>query len=169
MLFTISVEFAHKSHNTQELLQYSGKFATMLAGKKVRIMISAVRMFANNYASAQNQARQNMISQRYNEIYSHELAHKRAGGNLVGNIVIERDENGVPVGGHVAIKMPALDKNNPDKTIKDANTVINSAMAPSDPSAQDFKVASQAREIKSQAESYKRTHPESGKKLNVMA
>ena len=132
-------------------------------------MISAVRMFANNYASAQNQARQDMISQRYNEIYSHEMEHKRAGGNLTGNIVIERDENGVPVGGHVSIKMPALDKNNPDKTIKDASTVINSAMAPSDPSSQDYKVASQAREIKSQAESYKRTHPDSGKKLNVIA
>lgn len=130
-------------------------------------MLSAVRMFSNNFTSAQNQQRQDMINQRYNEIYSHELAHQRAGGSLVGGIVIERDANGIPVGGHVPIKMPALDKNNPDKTIKDANTVISSAMAPSDPSDQDYKVANQARSIKSQAEAYKNTHPEVGKNLDV--
>lgn len=131
-------------------------------------MISAVRMFANNYSSAQNQQRQDMISQRYNEIYSHELAHQRAGGSLAGGIVIERDANGIPIGGHVPIKMPSLDRNNPDKTIKDANTVISSAMAPSDPSDQDYRVANQARAIKSQAENYKTAHPEVGKKLNLI-
>ena len=131
-------------------------------------MISAVRMFANNYSSAQNQQRQDMINQRYNEIYSHELAHQRAGGSLAGGIVIERDANGIPVGGHVPIKMPSLDRSNPDTTIKDANTVISSAMAPSDPSDQDYKVANQARAIKTQAESYKTAHPEVGKKLNLI-
>ena len=39
------------------------------------------------------------------------------------------------------------------KTINDANTVINSAMAPSDPSGQDYKVASQAQKIKIKAQS----------------
>ena len=121
-------------------------------------MISAVRMFSNNFTSAQNQQRQEMINQRYNEIYSHELAHQRAGGSLAG---------GIPTGGHVPIKMPALDKNNPEKTIKDANTVISSAMAPSDPSDQDYRVANQARSIKSQAEAYKKAHPEVGQKLDV--
>lgn len=130
-------------------------------------MINALRIYGNNYAQAQNQARQDLISQRYNEIYAHELAHKSAGGNLAGGIVIERDANGVPVGGHVPIKMPSLNKNNPDKTIQDANTVIRSAMAPSDPSDQDFRVASQARFIKSQAEDFKRQNPQVGQKLNV--
>ncbi len=132
-------------------------------------MLSAVRMFSNNFASSQQKQRQDLINERYSEIYSHELAHQRAGGHLAGGIVIERDANGIPVGGHVPIKMPALDKNNPDKTIKDANTVINSAMAPSDPSAQDYKVANQARSIKSQAESFKKEDPEVGKRLNVSA
>lgn len=109
-----------------------------------------------------------MINQRYNEIYSHELAHQRAGGSLAGGIVIERDANGIPIGGHVPIKMPVLDKNNPDKTIKDANTVISSAMAPSDPSDQDYRVANQARMIKFQAENYKKEHPQVGQKLNLV-
>ncbi len=130
-------------------------------------MINALRMFSNNYVQAQNQARQDMISKRYNEIYAHELAHKSAGGSLAGGIVIERDANGIPIGGHVPIKMPSLNKNNPDKTIRDADTVIRSAMAPSDPSDQDFRVASQARMIKAQAEDYKRQNPQVGQKLNV--
>lgn len=130
-------------------------------------MINAVRMFNNNLRQAQNQARQDMISQRYNEIYTHELAHQKAGGSLAGGIVIEKDANGIPIGGHVPIKMPTFQKANPDKTIKDADTVIHSAMAPSDPSDQDFRVANQAKSIKSQAEDYKRKNPQVGQKLNV--
>ena len=96
-----------------------------------------------------------MIKKNYDEIYAHELAHKRAGGALAGSIVIEKNADGIPVGGHVDIKMPALDKNNPQKTIDDANTVISSAMAPFDPSAQDFRVKAQAENIKMQAQAIK--------------
>ena len=132
-------------------------------------MINSVSMFSGGYSPIQSRQRQEIINQRYNEIYSHELAHQRAGGNLAGGIVIERDANGIPFAGHVPIKMPSLDKANPDKTIKDANTVINSAMAPSDPSSQDYNVANQARNIKIQAEYYKQQHPELGKNLNISA
>ena len=51
--------------------------------------------------------------------------------------------------------MPSLNPNNPDKTINDANTVIRSAMAPSDPSDQDYRVAAQAQSIKMQAQAVK--------------
>ena len=130
-------------------------------------MINAIRMFNNNFKQAQSQSRQDMINQRYNEIYSHELAHKRAGGNLAGDIVIEKDANGVPIGGHVPIKMPTFQKANPDKTIQEANTVIRAALAPSDPSDQDYRVANQAHKVKAQAEDYKKKHPQVGQKLNV--
>ena len=96
-----------------------------------------------------------LIKKNYDEIYAHELAHKRVGGALAGSIVIEKNADGIPVGGHVDIKMPALDKNNPQKTIDDANTVISSAMAPFDPSAQDFRVKAQAENIKMQAQAIK--------------
>jgi len=119
-------------------------------------------------ANMMNQRRQEMINQRYNEIYAHELAHKRAGGSLAGNIVIEKNAEGIPVGGHVSIQMPTLDKNNPQKTIDHANTVIASAMAPSDPSEQDYKVAAQARAIKQQAIAFK-SNPHLGNKLDVQA
>ena len=125
-------------------------------------------MNALNQQKQQNQQqRQDLINKNYNEIYSHEHAHKRAGGNLAGSIVIERNPYGIPVGGHVDIKMPSLNPNDPDKTIKDANTVINSAMAPSDPSDQDYRVAAQAQSIKMQAQALKNENQ--GKILDYQA
>lgn len=96
-----------------------------------------------------------LIRKNYDEIYAHELAHKSAGGALAGSIVIERNAEGIPFAGHVDIKMPSLNSNNPQKTINDANTVIKSAMAPSDPSDQDYRVAAQAQSIKMQAQAIK--------------
>lgn len=98
---------------------------------------------------------QQAIRQQYNHIYAHELAHKNAAGSLAGPIVIEKNAKGIPVGGHVSIKMPQLNKANPEQTIEQANTVIKSAMAPSDPSGQDYKVAAEARAIKQKAENIK--------------
>lgn len=123
----------------------------------------------NAYANFMNQQKQSLINKNYSEIYSHELAHKTAGGSLAGPIVIERNADGIPVSGHVSIKMPALDKNNPQKTIDQADTVIRSAMAPADPSDQDYKVAGQARAIKQEALHIKNTNPSLGRKLDVQA
>lgn len=109
-------------------------------------------------------AKEELIRKNYNEIYAHELAHKAAGGHLAGAIVIEKNSEGIPVGGHVAIKMPSLNPQNPKQTINDADTVIRSAMAPSDPSGQDYKVAAQARGIKAQAEDL-----QSKQRLNLLA
>ena len=105
-----------------------------------------------NISSIMNQQKQALIRKNYAEIYAHELAHKNAGRSLTGPIVIEKNAEGIPIGGHVSIKMPALNPKNPQRTIDNANTVINSAMAPSDPSPQDYRVASQAKSIKSEAE-----------------
>ena len=103
-----------------------------------------------NISAIRNQQKA-LISENYQKILTHEKAHKRAGGALAGSIVIEKNAQGIPVGGHVSIKMPTLNPKNPQKTIDNANTVINSAMAPSDPSKQDYRVASQAKTVKAQA------------------
>ncbi len=126
----------------------------------------------NSFGSLNNlcaKQKQNFIKQRYDEIYAHELAHKQAAGSFGGSIVIEKDGNGIPVGGHVAIKMPGLNPADPEKTIQHADTVIRAALAPSDPSSQDLKVASEARNIKSKALSLKSTNPNVGNKLNYIA
>ena len=106
-------------------------------------------MGITNIQALKNQ-QQAIIRKNLSEIYTHERAHKSAGGSLTGPIVIDW-KNGIPVGGHVSIKMPTLNPKNPQKTINNAETVINSAMAPADPSAQDYKVASQATSVKQQA------------------
>lgn len=123
--------------------------------------------FTNPIEKQKEQQKQALINKNYNEIYAHEAAHKAAGGALAGSIVIEKNADGIPVGGHVNIKMPSLDPNNPDKTIKDANTVIKSAMAPSDPSSQDYNVAHQASSIKMRAEAIKNENQ--GKRLDIKA
>lgn len=124
-------------------------------------------MFQQN-RQQQQQQKQELIRNNYNEIYSHELAHKTAGGSFAGAIVIEKNSDGIPVGGHVSIKMPTLDRQNPQKTIDHANTVIRSAMAPSDPSEQDYRVAAQAQQIKNQALRLKNSST-FGNKLDVQA
>lgn len=128
-------------------------------------MINSFGSMNNLYAKQ----KQNLIKQRYDEIYAHELAHKQAAGSFGGSIVIEKDGNGVPVGGHVAIQMPELNPSDPEKTIQHADTVIRAAMAPSDPSSQDLKVASEARNIKLKAQGMKSTNPNVGNKLNYIA
>ena len=111
--------------------------------------------FTNPIEKQKEQQKNALIKKNYDEIYAHELAHKSAGGSLAGSIVIERNSDGIPFAGHVDIKMPSLNPNNPDKTINDANTVIRSAMAPSDASDQDYRVAAQAQSIKMQAQAVK--------------
>ena len=136
-------------------------------------MVSSLGGFSSNPMMQQQQQkiaqqqRQSMIQQRYDEIYAHELEHKNAAGMFGGGIVIEKDGNGIPTGGHVDILMPSLNKKNPTETIKHADIVIKSAMAPDNPSNQDYKVAAEARAIRAEAESYKNSQP--GQRLNLMA
>ena len=111
-----------------------------------------------------SQQKQELIKKNYNEIYAHEAAHKRAGGSLAGSIVIEKNADGIPVGGHVSIKMPALNKKNPQDTIDKANIVFKAALAPAEPSEQDYKVAADAKTLISEAEGIKNS-----KKLDYYA
>lgn len=130
-------------------------------------MLGASYLFNNaqNMMRQQQQAQKNaLIKKNYDEIYSHELAHKLAGGHLAGAIVIEKNSEGIPFAGHVDIKMPKLNPQNPKQTINDADTVIRAAMAPADPSGQDYKVASQALQIKNQAQNFQKND-----RLNILA
>ena len=126
-------------------------------------MISSLGLSSSNLYAQQ---KKNFINQRHDEIYAHEKAHKNAAGSLGGFIVIEKNGQGIPTGGHVDIQMPVLDKKDPDKTIKHADIVIKAAMAPGDPSEQDYKVAAEAKSIKNKAKNYQKL---SGQKLNILA
>lgn len=126
-----------------------------------------IRSFSNSCSTPlkdYQKQKDDLIKKNYNHIYAHELAHKIAGGSFAGAISIEKNADGIPVSGHVPIKMPTLDKNDPQKTIEHAKQVIRAALAPKDPSSQDYKVAADAASIKKRAENIKRK-----KHLNYIA
>ncbi len=127
---------------------------------------------SSGIGTMRNNQLKNLKEEQYQDIYAHEKAHKDAAGDLGGPIVIENNAMGIPVKGHVDIKMPVLNEANPDETIEHADKVIKSAMAPDDPSGQDFKVANRAKSIKAQAESEKNKQedfPTVGRELNFLA
>ena len=78
-------------------------------------------------------SKQELINKNYNHIYNHELAHKNAGGQFAGAITIERDENGIPVSGHVPIAMPVLDKKRPAFLL--CGSLLNTGLPSSERSA----------------------------------
>lgn len=126
-----------------------------------------IRSFSNSCSTPlkdYQKQKDDLIKKNYNHIYAHELAHKIAGGSFAGAISIEKNADGIPVSGHVPIKMPTLDNNDPQKTIEHAKQVIRAALAPKDPSSQDYKVAADAASIKNRAENIKRK-----KHLNYIA
>ncbi len=105
----------------------------------------------------------------YSRIYSHEAAHKAAAGSLGGPIVIEYNPQGIPVSGHVSIRIPTLNKSNPDETISQAKQVRRAALAPgSDLSDADLNVARQAQSILSEAQQYKRDSSKKGENLDLV-
>ena len=128
------------------------------------------QIFAQNPANnARNEQIKAEKQQRYNEVYQHELAHKQAAGGLGGNIVIEQDADGWVTGGHVNITVPGLDKENPEKTKELAEIVIKAALAPSDPSGQDYKVAADARAVLQAANEQIEQNKTVGSRLDISA
>ncbi|MBW6488138.1 MAG: hypothetical protein K0A91_03615 [Sulfurimonas sp.] len=80
------------------------------------------------------------------EVRSHESAHQGAGGGMTGgaSFTYQQGPDGrmYAIGGEVSISIPS--GSTPQETIRNAQQAIAAAMAPSDPSGQDFAVASSA-------------------------
>lgn len=126
----------------------------------------------NNYPflgqRSQKQEIERLKKENYSRIYSHEAAHKAAAGSLGGPIVIEYNPQGIPVSGHVSIRIPALNKANPDETISQAKQIKRAALAPgSDLSNADLNVARTADVLLSEAQSLKKDSAKRGEKLDI--
>lgn len=118
----------------------------------------------------QKQEIERLKKENYSRIYSHEAAHKAAAGSLGGPIVIEYNPQGIPVSGHVSIRIPALNKTNPDETISQAKQVKRAALAPgSDLSEADLNVAHSADVLLSEAQSLKKDSAKRGETLDISA
>lgn len=126
----------------------------------------------NNYPflgqRSQKQEIERLKKENYSRIYSHEAAHKAAAGSLGGPIAIEYNPQGIPVSGHVSIRIPALNKANPDETISQAKQIKRAALAPgTDLSNADLNVARTADVLLSEAQSLKKDSAKRGEKLDI--
>lgn len=94
------------------------------------------------------------LSARDREVRQHEMAHKAAGAGITGAVAYsyERGPDGrmYAVGGEVSIDTSAV-SGDPEATLERAEMIIRAAMAPAEPSAQDYKVAAQARAMAAEA------------------
>jgi len=97
------------------------------------------------------------LKARDQEIRTHEMAHVIAGGQYVTSgpsyqYEIGPDGKGYAVSGSVGIDTSPV-KGDPKATITKMQTVVAAAMAPAQPSGQDYKVAAAARQAEAQARS----------------
>ncbi len=100
---------------------------------------------ANQDPQEQQQIRQ--LSSRDREVKAHEQAHSSVGGQFTGapSFVYEKGPNGVlyAVAGEVSISTSEV-PGDPEASIAKLETVVRAALAPSDPSSQDLRVAASA-------------------------
>lgn len=93
------------------------------------------------------------LASRDREVRAHEQAHSAVGGQYAGgpSYTYERGPDGVSyaVGGEVSISSPPT--GDPEVTLRAAEQIKRAALAPSDPSPQDRRVAAQAAQTALQA------------------
>ena len=68
-------------------------------------------------------------AEREADIMGHERAHQSAAGSFGGGIHIDRDSNGVAIGGHVPISIPPMDPQRPETSLKNYGTIKGAALA----------------------------------------
>ena len=87
------------------------------------------------------------------EVRRHEMAHKMAGGGLTGQIIYEYktgpDGKRYAVAGHISIDTSP--ESTPEATLRKAAAIKRAALAPSNPSPADRKVAQKAQQMEAQA------------------
>lgn len=82
-------------------------------------------------------------------VKAHEAAHQAAGGGLAGAASFRPDNQMYATAGEVPIRMQK--GRTPEETIANARQVVAAAMAPADPSPQDYKVAANALKMEFEA------------------
>lgn len=105
--------------------------------------------------SEEQQQEVERLKERDREVRAHEQAHARAGGPYAGapSYEYQRGPDGrmYAVSGEVQIDTAPI-SGNPEATIVKMETVIRAALAPQEPSAQDSRVAAEARAAKAEAQ-----------------
>lgn len=116
------------------------------------VQIGAIGVLGNSYflplkkveGSKENKEFETYKQKTNDHILNHERAHQSAAGSLGGGIVIEKNSDGVAFAGHIPIQIPEVNASNAVLAKTQNEQVKTSALAPSDPSGQDYFVAAQA-------------------------
>ena len=95
------------------------------------------------------------LKARDQEVRAHENAHKTAGGGYVGSITYDTqtgpDGREYAIGGEAQIDASPV-SGNPEATIRKMDIVIRAALAPAEPSSQDYAVARSAQQARLEAQ-----------------
>jgi len=110
---------------------------------------------AERYTPAEKQ-RIEELKARDREVRAHEAAHKSAAGSLARGAPTysyQRGPDGVSyaIGGEVQIDLTPV-SGNPQATLRKAQQIRAAALAPAQPSAQDYAVAAQAAQMAAEAQ-----------------
>ena len=111
----------------------------------------------NEELTEEEQKQVEELKARDQEVRTHENAHKTAGGSVVGNISYQTltgpDGREYAIGGEAQIDASSV-SNNPRATIQKMDMVVRAALAPAEPSSQDYAVAraAQAARLNAQRE-----------------
>ncbi len=104
--------------------------------------------------SPQQKQQIQQLRQREQEVIQHEQAHKAVGGPYAGAATYEYtdgpDGRKYIAGGEVNID--TAPERNPKATVRKMDVVERAALAPAEPSPQDYRVASEARQQRAQAQ-----------------
>jgi SprA-related family len=139
---------------------------------------------AGTRQSAADQTQQEKVKQQIQElkareqkVIAHEMAHKTAGGQYAGAVRYQYttgpDQQSYIVGGEVSID--TSEAKTPEETVQKMEQVKRAALAPADPSPQDYSVASAAEQIEQKARyemmkaSYEKSSPQSDKRIDTYA
>lgn len=115
----------------------------------------AAQPLADRYTPAEQQQIQELKT-RDREVRAHEAAHKAAAGTHArggASYTYQRGPDGVryAIGGEVSISLSPIE-GDPEATIRKAQQIRAAALAPAEPSAQDYAVAAQAAQMALQAQ-----------------
>lgn len=95
------------------------------------------------------------LKTRDQEVRAHENAHKTAGGGYVGSITFETqtgpDGREYAIGGEAQIDASPV-SGNPEATIRKMDIIVRAALAPAEPSSQDYAVARSAQQARLEAQ-----------------
>lgn len=119
------------------------------------IMTARQGSLANKELTPEQEKQVQQLKARDQEVRTHENAHKSAGGGYVGSISYTTqtgpDGREYAIGGEAQIDASPI-PGKPEATIRKMDIVVRAALAPAEPSSQDYAVARAAQQARLQAQ-----------------